>query len=59
MLKQGFQEEVEKILEFVSRNSPTKVQKLLFSATIPSWVKELTTKFMNKQRKMVDLINNS
>ena len=59
MLKQGFQEEVEKILEFVSRNSPTKVQKLLFSATIPSWVKELTTKFMNKQRKMVDLIHNS
>ena len=59
MLKQGFQEEVEKTLEFFSRNSPTKLHKLLFSSTIPSWVKELKTKFMNKHRKMVDLIHNS
>jgi superfamily II DNA/RNA helicase len=38
MLKQGFQEDIEKIFEFIRKNGPAKTQNLLFSATIPSWV---------------------
>lgn len=38
MLKQGFQEDVERILKFINQRSPLKTQKLLFSATVPRWV---------------------
>jgi ATP-dependent RNA helicase DDX21 len=30
---------------------------LLFSATIPEWVKELSSKYMDPSRKLVNLIN--
>lgn len=56
MLKQGFQEDVERILKFINQRSPLKTQKLLFSATVPRWVEELASKFMSKSRKFIDLI---
>jgi ATP-dependent RNA helicase DDX21 len=56
MLKQGFQEDVEKILKFISQRSPIRTQKLLFSATVPKWVEELASKFMSKSKKLIDLI---
>lgn len=44
MLNMGFQEDVERILGFVPATQPT--QKMLFSATIPSWVKGISAKFL-------------
>lgn len=60
MLKQGFQEDIEKIFEFIRKNGPsTKTQNLLFSATIPSWVVELSRIYLSKEREYVDLIKDS
>ena len=38
MLKMGFQDDVERIFEYVKRGAPRKTQILFFSATIPEWV---------------------
>ncbi|KAF9621565.1 hypothetical protein IFM89_022919 [Coptis chinensis] len=43
MLAVGFEEAVEEILETV----PTKRQSMLFSATMPSWVKKLSRKYLD------------
>ena len=53
MLNMGFVEDVEKIL---SGGSSDKVQTMLFSATLPSWVKSITARFLNKSHKTVDLV---
>lgn len=47
-------DDVEKILSAVEDSST--VQTLLFSATMPHWVKDLTRKFLKPNVKMVDLI---
>jgi ATP-dependent RNA helicase DeaD len=40
MLKQGFQEDVEKIFDYIKKHTENKKpQTLLFSATIPDWLK--------------------
>lgn len=51
MLDIGFQEDIDKILEAVTAQhpDPTKVQKLLFSATLPSWVDGVAQKYMTNQ----------
>lgn len=41
MLNMGFAEDVEVILDGVGSNNNEKTQCLLFSATTPSWVKEI------------------
>lgn len=51
MLSVGFDEDVERILE----NSPTERQTLLFSATMPMWVKRLTRKYQ-RTPVTVDLV---
>lgn len=51
MLSDGFEEDVERILE----TSPVERQTLLFSATMPTWVKKLTRRFQ-KNPIMVDLV---
>ena len=51
MLSVGFDEDVERILE----NSPTERQTLLFSATMPTWVKRLTRKYQ-RTPVTVDLV---
>ncbi|KAG4913819.1 hypothetical protein JHK82_054406 [Glycine max] len=43
MLAVGFEEDVEMILE----NLPSQRQSMLFSATMPSWVKKLARKYLN------------
>jgi len=50
MLKQGFQEDIEKIFEFVHKHAPAKTQNLLFSATIPPWVVDLSKKYLSPDR---------
>jgi ATP-dependent RNA helicase DDX21 len=60
MLKQGFQEDIEKIFEFIKKNGPSKkTQNLLFSATVPSWVLELSRTYLSPDRDFVDLIKDS
>lgn len=43
MLAVGFEEDVERILEQL----PAKRQGMLFSATMPKWVKQLSRKYLN------------
>ncbi|GKY98188.1 hypothetical protein MPSEU_000776600 [Mayamaea pseudoterrestris] len=45
MLRMGFAEDVEVILDGVGQDNPQKTQCLLFSATTPSWVKDIGRKY--------------
>ncbi|KAK9665605.1 hypothetical protein RND81_14G122900 [Saponaria officinalis] len=55
MLKMGFVDDVELILGKV--DDVTKVQTLLFSATLPFWVNEIATRFLKTDKKTVDLVS--
>ncbi|KAK9672719.1 hypothetical protein RND81_12G119600 [Saponaria officinalis] len=55
MLRMGFVDDVELILGKV--DDVKKVQTLLFSATLPSWVKQISTKFLKPDKKTVDLVS--
>eukprot|EP00252_Welwitschia_mirabilis_P019384 TRINITY_DN4463_c0_g2_i1.p1 TRINITY_DN4463_c0_g2~~TRINITY_DN4463_c0_g2_i1.p1 ORF type:complete len:706 (-),score=146.27 TRINITY_DN4463_c0_g2_i1:259-2376(-) len=54
MLKMGFVEDVETILGKVEDVSA--VQTLLFSATMPDWVKKISSKFLKREKKTADLV---
>jgi ATP-dependent RNA helicase DDX21 len=51
MLAVGFEEDVESILETI----PSQRQIMLFSATMPGWVKKLSRKHLNNP-KTIDLV---
>ena len=59
MLNQGFQRDVEKIFEFIEKECKEKTQNLLFSATMPEWVWEISKQYQSKDFKYIDLIKNS
>lgn len=61
MLDIGFQEAIEKIVNYVVKNSTLKekMQFLLFSATIPEWVRQIADHFLSPEAKTIDLIKNS
>ena len=52
MLAVGFEEDVEMILEKL----PTKRQSMLFSATMPAWVKKLSRKYLDSPLT-IDLVS--
>ncbi|KAL4188099.1 hypothetical protein AMTRI_Chr09g42400 [Amborella trichopoda] len=54
MLNMGFVDDVENILGRVEDAS--KVQTLLFSATMPDWVKKIAARFFKPDRKVADLV---
>ncbi|KAL2316855.1 hypothetical protein Fmac_030731 [Flemingia macrophylla] len=54
MLQVGFQEDVEKILERL----PPKRQTLMFSATMPSWIRQITRNYLNNALT-IDLVGDS
>lgn len=54
MLNMGFVEDVEKIL--TAGVDADKVQTLLFSATLPKWVKDITRRFLKSNHLTVDLV---
>lgn len=54
MLSDGFEEDVEHILGY----APEERQTLLFSATMPGWVKRLTRQYQ-KNPLTVDLIGDT
>ncbi|KAG6391926.1 hypothetical protein SASPL_149690 [Salvia splendens] len=61
MLRMGFVEDVELILGKVE--DATRVQTLLFSATLPEWVKhysgcQIAAKFLKRDKKTTDLVGN-
>jgi superfamily II DNA/RNA helicase len=56
MLDMGFQEEIQAIFDAME-DRPKQV--LLFSATMPSWVHGIADKYMNKDRKIIDLVGDS
>ncbi|GAA0155965.1 RNA helicase [Lithospermum erythrorhizon] len=56
MLRMGFVDDVELILGKVEDAS--KVQTLLFSATLPDWVKQISRKFLKPDKKTADLVGN-
>ncbi|KAL8095961.1 DEAD-box ATP-dependent RNA helicase 7-like [Apium graveolens] len=56
MLRMGFVEDVEYILGKVEDTK--QVQTLLFSATLPVWVKQIATKFLKPDKKTADLVGN-
>ncbi|KAJ1290464.1 hypothetical protein BS78_02G245700 [Paspalum vaginatum] len=56
MLNMGFVDDVELILGKVA--DATKVQTLLFSATLPDWVNKLSMRFLKVDRRTVDLVGN-
>ena len=51
----GFVDDVETIL---SAGGSGEVQTLLFSATLPSWVKDITKRFLRPTYKTIDLVGN-
>ncbi|TYG43347.1 DEAD-box ATP-dependent RNA helicase 7 [Gossypium raimondii] len=56
MLRMGFVDDVELILGKVADAS--KVQTVLFSATLPDWVKGIASRFLKPSKKTVDLVGN-
>ncbi|KAL5746155.1 hypothetical protein ACOSP7_027301 [Xanthoceras sorbifolium] len=56
MLRMGFVDDVELILGKVQDVS--KVQTLLFSATLPDWVKNIASRFFKPNKKTIDLVGN-
>nr|XP_017258007.1 PREDICTED: DEAD-box ATP-dependent RNA helicase 7-like [Daucus carota subsp. sativus] len=56
MLRMSFVEDVEYILGKVEDTK--KVQTLLFSATLPIWVKQIATRFLKPDKKTADLVGN-
>lgn len=57
MLKQGFQENIETIFKEIREQGKNKTQNLLFSATFPDWVNELSLKYQSSETLMVDLVS--
>lgn len=61
MLDIGFQEAIEKIVNHIVQHlsGNKKLQFLLFSATIPKWVREIADHFLSPNAKTIDLIKNN
>ena len=55
MLKLGFKEDVDQILASIKKAMAKDVQVLLFSATIPGWVRNIARQYMRRGFKIVDL----
>jgi ATP-dependent RNA helicase DDX21 len=58
MLNMGFEEDIESIITKVAREVEEKPQFLMFSATIPDWMKKTARKYLNVDYKIVDLVKN-
>ena len=55
MLNMGFVDDVEKILNAKGVDA-TQVTTMLFSATLPTWVKDITRRFLKPGHALVDLV---
>ncbi len=60
MLDMGFKDEMESVFENCgAKTASNGVQILLFSATMPDWVKKMATTYMSSERIIIDLVGNS
>ncbi|GBF99463.1 DEAD-box ATP-dependent RNA helicase [Raphidocelis subcapitata] len=65
MLNMGFVDDVEKILNAginakgADKDAGALLQTMLFSATMPTWVKDITRRFLRPGHKLVDLVGDS
>jgi ATP-dependent RNA helicase DDX21 len=70
MLNMGFADSVESILskvpgvgkdgkanKVIEAGDQSKVQTLLFSATMPTWVAEIASKYLRKNKREIDLVS--
>lgn len=55
MLNMGFQEDVERIMQAILEEVKVAPQFLLFSATIPHWVKDVAREYLHNSFQFVDL----
>jgi superfamily II DNA/RNA helicase len=55
MLKLGFKEDIEHILGKVREVNSKDLQILLFSATVPAWVRDIAQQHMRPNFRVVDL----
>lgn len=55
MMKLGFKEDVDRILGNIKEAVKEMPQFLLFSATVPRWIKDLASNYLKKDWKMIDL----
>jgi len=58
MLKLGFKEDVERIMQNIKEKAPKDVQVLLFSATVPKWVKTVAEQYLAPNFRTIDLAQN-
>lgn len=58
MLDMGFAPDINEIMNKVKYDSEKKPQFILFSATIPTWVKQVARTYLNKEHQFVDLVKN-
>jgi ATP-dependent RNA helicase DDX21 len=56
MLDMGFQQDVETIMEEVTKQCTDKPQFILFSATIPPWVRNVAKKHLSSDNLIIDLV---
>jgi ATP-dependent RNA helicase MSS116, mitochondrial len=59
LLDMGFREDVQSILSYLSTSSSQKRQTLLFSATLPSGVKEVIRQYIRRDHVVVDCIQDN
>lgn len=55
----SFVEEVEKAFKIAISQASEKPQTLLFSVTLPSWLRSISDQFLDKNCTVVDLIGRS
>jgi superfamily II DNA/RNA helicase len=55
MLKIGFKEDIEMIFKYIYKSCNRKIQCLLFSATIPDWIWDISQKYQEKPQ-FVDML---
>lgn len=58
MLDMGFKEDVDWILDCVHETVVEQPQFLLFSATVPDWVKSMARDYLQEDWELVDLAKN-
>jgi ATP-dependent RNA helicase DDX21 len=58
MLNMGFAEDIEVIMKSMQEKASQKQQFILFSATIPDWIKDTAAKYMTQDYQYINLAAN-
>lgn len=59
MLNIGFKQDIERIFKFISASTDQPIQCLMFSATIPDWIWQMSSQYQSKSVKFIDMIQDS